>query len=253
MHKTKEDATILIVEDDKDFVLLTTLLLQQLGFPRVLAAHNYHEALAIFEEQPIHLLIIDIDLGKGKNGIMLAEEIRRQNTTVSIIYLTSNQDTAYYHYARHTRPSSFMGKELSRIKLYQAVDIALMPFYEPSTTPAVHPTNNILDFKHHHLYFKIGAVFKTIPIDDITYFHADRKMSYAKADNRSYPTSIQLKVLQEELIAQGFLRIHKSYLVNTKRIESIHPSDSTVAIGGEMLPIGDTYRKAFFAAIKLLK
>lgn len=253
MKKTKEGATILIVEDDKDYILLITLLLEQLGFRHILSAQNYHEALSIFEEQPVHLLLLDIDLGKGKNGIMLAEEIRRQDAEVPIIYLTSNHDIEHYHYARTTHPSSFMDKELSKLKLYQAIDIALMPFYDPAPEMLPHNTSNILNFIHHNLYFKVGDVFKTIPLDDIVYFYADRKMSYAKAKDRSYPTRVQLKILQEELLSQGFLRIHKSYLVNSKYIESIHPSDSTISTRSETLPIGSTYRKDIFTTLKLLK
>ncbi len=253
MKKSKEDATLLIVEDDKDFVVLITMLLEQLGFRQILSAHTYQEALAIIDEVPVHLLLLDIDLGKGKNGIMLAQDVRGQHPDMPIIYITSNHTTDYYDYARHTRPSSFLNKELSKLKLYQAVDIALMSFYEPDDELAVRNSSSIPNFTHHNLYFKVGDVFKTIPIQDVIYFYADRKMSYAKVDNRSYPTSIQLKVLQDELFAQGFLRIHKSYLVNAKCIEIIHPADSTVTVCGEVLPVGDTYRKSFLAALKLLK
>jgi DNA-binding LytR/AlgR family response regulator len=253
MKRTKEEATLLIVEDDQDFVTLTTLLLEQLGFKQILSARTYHEALAIMDEVPVHLLLLDIDLGRGKNGIMLAQDVRHQYPDLPIIYITSNHTTDYYDYARHTRPSSFLNKELSKLKLYQAVDIALMPFYESASKLPAHDYANIPNFTHHNLYFKVGDVFKTIPIEAIVYFYADRKMSYAKSDNRSYPTSIQLKVLQEELIEQGFLRVHKSYLVNAKCIESIHPSEGTITVSGEVLPIGDTYRKGFLAALKLLK
>lgn len=254
MKRTKEDAVILIVEDDRDYTLLLSLLLEQLNFKNILYAVNYDDALDKLETESVDLLLIDIDLGNGKNGIMLAEEIRRRQLTTPLIYITSNHTQDYYDYARHTRPSSFMSKELSRLKLYQAIDIALAPYFEPETAAAVRDSSvNAPHIQHRNLYFKVGDVFKTIPVDQVAYFYADQKMSYAKVGNRSYPTSIQLKTLQDELYELGFMRIHKSYLVNTRLIETINPGEATVLVNGETLPIGYAYRKSFLSALKLLK
>lgn len=256
MKRTKEEAAILIVEDDREYTLLLSLLLEQLNFKNILYAINYEDAIDKLETETVDLLLIDIDLGNGKNGIMLAEEIRRRQLTTPLIYITSNHTDDYYDYARHTRPSNFMSKELSRLKLYQAVDIALGAFLDQeAVAPLVRDTavSQAPHIQHHNLYFKVGDVFKTIPVDQAAYFYADQKMSFAKVSNRSYPTSIQLKTLQDELYELGFMRIHKSYLVNTRFIETINPGEATVVVNGEMLPIGYAYRKSFLSALKLLK
>jgi DNA-binding LytR/AlgR family response regulator len=254
MKRTIEDAAILIVEDDRDYTLLLSLLLEQLSFKNILYAVNYDDALDKLETETVDLLLIDIDLGKGKNGIMLAEEIRRRQLSAPLIYVTSNHTDDYYDYARHTRPSSFMSKELSRLKLYQAIDISLAPYFDPEAAAALRDTSvsHVPHIQHHNLYFKVGDEFKTIPVDQTAYFYADQKISYAKVDNRNYPTSIQLKTLQDELLELGFMRIHKSYLVNTRLIETINPDKATVIVNGETLPIGSAYRKSFLSALKLL-
>ncbi|MBC6994259.1 response regulator transcription factor [Neolewinella lacunae] len=253
MKKKIEDATILVVEDDHRFVNLLTLLLNQMSFHKLHYAVTYEEALrAIEDEEDIDLLLIDIHLGPGRNGIMLAEELRRRHIQTPIIYLTSNHTEEYYAYARHTRPAGFLSKELSRVKVYQAIDIALMPTFDPDKNRdgenAAHPTA-----QQHSLYFKVGDVFKTIPLNQVAYFYADQKMSIAKVGSRSYPTSTQLKTLEGELPELGFLRIHKSYLINTQLIETINLGESSITINGETLPIGNTYRKEFLAALKMLK
>lgn len=201
----------------------------------------------------IDLYLIDISLSDSKSGIQLAEEIRRQQSNVPIIYLTANYTDDYYTLARHTRPSSFMNKELSKLKLHQAIDLALLaqPAVEEKTTI---PTNNIPpNISEHNFYFRIGDSFKAIPVKEVAYFYADNKMSYAKIGTRSYPTSVQLKTLEEELPSGDFVRIHKSYIVNTRQIEAIYPGESTVSINGESLPIGYAYRKEFMAILRLLK
>ena len=84
------------------------------------------------------------------------------------------------------------------------------------------------------------------------YFFSDQKLTYAKVEQRNFPTSVQLKTLEKDF-APIFLRIHKSYLVNVKMIESLNPGESTLVVGGQMLPIGYAYKKVFFEQLQLLK
>lgn len=255
MKRILEDASILIVENDRDYTRSLSLLLEQLNFKNILYAVNYEDALDKLETETVDLLLIDIDLGKGKNGIMLAEEIRRRKLTTPLIYITSNHTQNYYDRVRHTRPSSFMSKKLSRSKLYQAIDIALARYFEPEA--AAVPRDTSISHAHHRqhnsFFFQVGDEYKAIQVNQTAYFYADQKMSYAKVGAHSLPANIQLKTLQHELYKLGFMRIHKSYLVNTRLIEEINPSDATLIVNGETLPIGYAYRKSLFSALKLLK
>jgi hypothetical protein len=47
--------------------------------------------------------------------------------------------------------------------------------------------------------------------------------------------------------------MHKKYFINTKYIESIHPTENSIIIGFQMLPIGGTFRKSFLKEIPLLR
>ena len=103
------------------------------------------------------------------------------------------------------------------------------------------------------LFFKVGDTYKAISVPEIAYFYADQKMSYAKIGGRSYPTSVQLKVLEDELHPWGFVRTHKSYVLNIKHIESFNLSEASILINGETLPIGYAFKKTFMNSLKLLK
>ena len=77
-------------------------------------------------------------------------------------------------------------------------------------------------------------------------------MTFARVDKRNFPTSVQLKTLEDELFPK-FLRIHKSYLVNVDFIDAINTRDDKVEVMGESLPIGYSHRKSFLEQLKLLK
>lgn len=250
--------TILLVEDNKQFVLLLQIMLEDMPFKEVLVATSYEEALEVLKEATPDIFLLDIELSENERegGIALGEIIRERQIDAPIIYITSHYTEDYYEYTKHTRPSSFLSKELSRLKLHQAVDLALLNYsaYQPAGqqhyTPTTKAAPKITD---NQFFFKVGDAYKAIPVEKIAYFFADKKMSYARMESRSYPTSIQLKVLEEELQKLGFIRIHKSYLVNIKQIDAVHPRDSTVTVASETLPMGYTYRKPFLETLNLLK
>jgi two-component system response regulator AlgR len=248
--------SVLIIEDNPGFSGLLKLMLQEIGLSSIRIAVDYKSGLQSFEAQQPNICLMDIDLGKNqKSGIDLAEKIRETDDEVSIIFLTANYTEDYYEKSRHTRPSGFMNKELSRFKLHQAIDLALM--HKPQAQPALGEDNLSLPnttplVNNTQVFFKIGDSYKAIPVKDVAYFYADHKLTYARVGERNYPTSVQLKTLEEEF-ADLFVRIHKTYLVNFKFIESLQTKDNSVIVAGESLPVGYAYRKQFFSRLQILR
>ncbi len=248
------DKTALIVDDNPGFLRLLCLLLTEIGLDHIYQATSTQEGLELFLNQDIDLCILDIDLGDTTyNGIDLAEKIRIRDTQIPIIFITSHFTEAYYHKCRHTLPSSFMNKELSRFKLVQAVDLALLhTSINPSPTPDKTETPSPPLISEHSYFFKIGDSFKAFELEEIAFFFAKDKLTFARVKNRNYPTNVHLKTLEEEL-HPNFLRIHKSYLVNRERIKMIKTKEGKVQIGQELLPIGYAYRKNFFNNLRMFK
>lgn len=248
------DTQILIVEDNPGFMQLLEIILQDIGFSKITVAQNYEEGLRLFEQCRPDICILDIDLGKGQHsGIQLGEYIRESHKNLPIIYLTANYNEDYYNLARHTHPSNFLNKELSKFKIEQAIDIALMHRQEAASNIKYAPqTTSVSITSPQQFFFKIGDTYKAIPVKDILFFYADSKLTYARLSNRNYPTNVQLKTLEDEFSAT-FVRVHKTYLVNVEHITAIHPKEGTITIGGETLPIGYAYRSAFLGRLNLLR
>lgn len=248
--------SVLVVDDNHGFAQLIQLMLHEMGITDIQIAENYEQGLCIFRNTTPDVCLIDIDLGKEKkNGIELVEEIRLTHPQLPVIYLTANYTDEYYERCKYTRPSSFMNKELSRLKLRQAIELAFMQTERNKTKQALHSPDPVAPppyINSSHYFFKIGDVYKSIPIDQIAFFFAEGKMTFARVEKRNFPTNIQLKILEEELYPQ-FLRVHKSYLVNVNHILQISTKDDKVMVGEEQIPIGYSHRKNFFDHLKLIK
>ena len=95
--------TILVVEDDNELRASSVDVLRELGY-RVLEAADGREALRILEVDPsVDLLFTDIGLPGGLNGRQLADEARRQNPNLDVLYTTGYARNAIVHQGRLDR------------------------------------------------------------------------------------------------------------------------------------------------------
>lgn len=82
-------------------------------------------------------------------------------------------------------------------------------------------------------------------LNDITFLESSRNyITIYRQDKPKVVTRITLKEAEELLDNEAhdqFLRIHKSYIINKKRIEAVHPT--FVKIGEEKVSIGRTYQE----------
>ncbi|MHC4438105.1 MAG: response regulator [Planctomycetota bacterium] len=82
--------SILLVDDDPDFVEITTAILETKQY-QVRSAQDPDEGFARLEEEIPDLLILDVMMGRGAGGFVLARKIRKDSRFdhVPILMLTS--------------------------------------------------------------------------------------------------------------------------------------------------------------------
>jgi CheY-like chemotaxis protein len=85
--------TILVVEDTAATAQITRILLESWGY-RALEAHTPTEALDLFEAYGghVHLLLTDIQMPQ-MSGPQLADELRRRNPDLRIVFMSGYPDT----------------------------------------------------------------------------------------------------------------------------------------------------------------
>lgn len=253
--------SFLLVDDNASFLKLLEILLNDLGAKKIYCATNAQDALELFQQHHPSLCLLDIELTRGrKDGVALAKKMKTLNHEVPVIFLTSYYQQDYYQEAKKIGPSSFMNKELSRLKILQAIELVSMQrgaqFFakeaKASNSEDKYTGPPPVYFSGKQIFFKVGDAFKPLKIAQIDYFFSENKITYARIEERNFATSVQLKVLEEEL-APKFLRCHKKYLVNVDRITSISPRDSKIEVGSDRLNIGYAYRKDFLEKLHTIR
>jgi len=82
---------VLLVDDEKDFVEMLSLRLQEAG-ERLTPAYNGKECLETLEKKNIDVVILDIKM-PGMDGIETLREIKRKYPLVEVIMLTGHGTT----------------------------------------------------------------------------------------------------------------------------------------------------------------
>lgn len=84
--------SLVIVEDDSYTRTLLTASLNAHGFEILAGASSALDALTPFEKSKVDIALLDLDLGKGPNGIDIAYKMRELQPNIGLVLITSFTD-----------------------------------------------------------------------------------------------------------------------------------------------------------------
>ena len=89
-----------------------------------------------------------------------------------------------------------------------------------------------------------------IELDKILYIEGlkDYVKIYVEDEPRPVLSLISLKTLEEQLPAERFVRVHRSYIVQPSKIRIIERG--RIVFGKTYIPVSDGYKEAFYAFLE---
>lgn len=117
-------AKILVVEDNANVAEVLKFRLEYMGYEVCDVAHSGPKAIASVARIPPDLILMDIFLEDGMDGIETATRIGKQWDT-PVIYLTCLRDPQVIERAMETNPSGYLVKPYDKAELQAAIEIAL--------------------------------------------------------------------------------------------------------------------------------
>lgn len=231
------EKSVLIVEDEPLIADDLSFHLQDMGIGNIRIALKYEDALKKLGEQKFDLVLLDVNLSGEKDGIDVARFINR-NDPAPFIFITSYYDTATLNRAKEVGPVAYILKPFNKHDIQVNVEMAFHKI-----RAFAHPKTDKFFIKD-----KEGLV--SVAPENIDYVEAFDNYAKIFSGGQSYIISHTLKSIEEKLLAHGFERVHKSYLVNFSRISMI--SDGYIFFDKARVPIGRAYKADFMAKISLL-
>ena len=91
MHQNLADKTILLVEDEALIAMSEASILAKYGF-EVVTAYNAKKAIETAEKQTFDLILMDIDLGRGKMDGTAAAQAILNKQDIPVVFLSSHTE-----------------------------------------------------------------------------------------------------------------------------------------------------------------
>jgi DNA-binding response OmpR family regulator len=89
-----KDNLVLLVEDDADTREVMALLLDAAGY-RVLTARDAKAGIQLMDEQPgIDVIVTDVNIGGGQDGISMTEELRRRGSNAAVVVISGDPEAS---------------------------------------------------------------------------------------------------------------------------------------------------------------
>lgn len=115
---------ILVVEDQRAVAGALQMRLRGLGYTVMAIAKDGIEAIEKATELHPDLILMDIKLGEGMDGIEAAHQIRL-HLDIPVVYVSAYVDQKLLERARHTHPAGFINKPFTTKDLLTTIDLAL--------------------------------------------------------------------------------------------------------------------------------
>lgn len=253
MNTTTADPTPLaslacVVVDDNEmsrlmlehYVDITDGLMLAGAFADGVACLNYFRAGGRAD-----LLLLDIDMPK-LTGLELVRILPAPQPKVVLV--TSHRDYAVD--AFELQVADYLVKPLDYARFIRTVDrlrngrtaATLPPFAAPTAPVSPRANDNTL-------FLKINNRLTRVNFDEVLYIEAMSMYSVLVTPKHKHIVYATLKTLEEKLPFAHFMRVHRSYMVNTQCIEAVEDNHLQLP-GGHTVPVAKAYQEAFFRRLR---
>ena len=215
---------VVIVEDDYIVSDNLEMILKDLGIFTLKIATNYEEAVDTISLNP-DFYFVDIRLNGIKTGIDLGKKLFESN--IPFAYLTANNEIKTLKEAIKYAPIAYISKP------YRDHDIVALI--------------ELLKQKN-KLEISVKSTFgkKIIPLNSIKFIKSDGAYVEIHSVEGIYRERNNLSYFQE-IDPNLLLRVHRSYLVNKKRIDQFN--SKLIYIEDDTIPISRTFRNEIQKAL----
>ena len=198
-------------------------------------AENPLKAMSLLNENSIDLIFLDINMPKI-NGI---DFLKNSNTTASVIMTTAYAEHAVEAYGLDVL--DYLVKPIGFDRFVKACNKALK-FQESKQKVSVQTQKN-----DDHFFVKCDNQIEKIFYNDLLYAEAMLNYVMLYTNSKKLMVYITIKSLEEQLPPDIFIKVHKSFIVNTLKVKSIE--GNMINIGEAKITISQNLREAVIKKI----
>jgi DNA-binding LytR/AlgR family response regulator len=238
-EKTSQTYSVVIVEDDDASRLILENYISRIEFLELKASLKSGKEGFNFltNNSDIDILLLDINMPE-MSGIELMKSVNALPETILI-----TTESGYAVEAFDLRALDYLVKPVQFERFAKAIHRAIDTIYFTKRI-----SNTSEDQKE--IYVKSNSKFYKLAYQDIFFVEALADYVLVYTETTRYIVYSTMKAIEEKLKGTTFVRVHRSYIINLRKIQFIE--GNTLIINGKHIPISKTYQEGLFQRLNFL-
>jgi DNA-binding LytR/AlgR family response regulator len=245
---------VLVVEDESIVAKDIQQSLTKLGYNVIGTASTGEKAILLAEEFIPDIVLMDIMLKGGMNGIDTAAEIK-EKLSIPVIFLTAYADEGTLAKAKVTEPYGYIIKPFKEIDLHTSIEMAL---YKHKKESEILKEREILysiienkeskDF----IFVKSNSRLVKLNTKEIYYIEALKDYVVINTLNTRYTVHSTMKDIERKMPSSEFLRVHRSFIVRIDKIASLELPNIILENDKKIIPVGGSYKDELISKLNMV-
>jgi len=199
------------------------------------------DAIFDIEELQPDLVLVDIMIKGNMDGVDIVTHLKKK-LDIPFIYLTSLSDQKTLERVKATNPSGFIVKPFNEHTLTANIELAYHKYQSTQSDIAVNEQSDSFFIKNK------GELIKVLQ-SDILFFEANDNYCNLHTTEKKHLLSHTLKHVEEKLPISQFLKVHRSYIINFSKIDSIH--EGYIFIKNHKIPYSKSHKEHLMQKLNL--
>lgn len=244
---------ILIVEDEAIVAKDISVCLNRTGYDVLNTFSNGEDAIKYINNTKPDLILMDIMLAGEMTGID-ASTIIKDRFDIPVVFLTAYADEKTISKAKVTDPYGYVIKPFKEIDLRTSIEMALYKFQKEKEKLKSVNYSSVEEksfISKEYIYVKSNSKLIKVLNDDILFIEALKDYVMLHTINEKYTIHSTMKDIEKKLPEEYFIRVHRSFIINMKKINSIDSSIVQIENHNKSIPIGGSYKETLFKRLNL--
>ncbi len=233
MSLSKKIKCLIIDDEPPAQVVLKKYISQVPSLELAGTCNNAMEAISFLQNQTVDLLFLDIQMP----GLLGTNFIRTINNPPKVIFTTAYRKFAVEGFELNA--VDYLLKPISFDRFIMGVNKVLQLNFQPANGIFKGGESKTED-NHPFLYLRADRKMVKIVFDDIVFIESLKDYIKIVTVHKTIISRQSISSLESMLPKDAFLRIHRSYIVAIKRIDSYN--GETIDIAKNELPIGRFFK-----------
>jgi two-component system, LytTR family, response regulator len=178
-------------------------------------AEEVEDAIKLINAKQPDLVFLDIEMS-GESGFELLEKVKTKNLHVIFVTAHSQYAVRAFRYS----VADYLLKPVDSTELKDAIEKVkvLMKDDQQGLKESIHPAEEEM------LTLRIPLPNRTVSVSMTDIIRLDADGAYTKiflTGNKQYFVSYNIKIFEEHLDLNLFMRVHRSHIINLKKVSKI--------------------------------